>query len=308
MGLARAAIKLIAETVRCHKISGRALIIGKQDVWGTEEDIIRWLRESGLTPASFEPELSRKPDFRRLDFIQDTSLFRLMGFGEAITLDYSDYEGAEIICNLSHPLPDGLLAKTGRFDLIVDAGCLEHIFNVPQVLENYYHLAGDKGVVILIVPSSNLVDHGFYSFSPTLFQDYYSANHWQILRHYFFESYANCNALWKIYDYKPGGLVAFAFSGGLGGAAWGVYLAAQKQAGSTCDAEVQQGMFLAAWTKRSAGGNPGLTAVAQDGWPAVREKLKPYIPRRLIPILMTIEAKIKSAGGVSRYLERHKWL
>ena len=182
-----------------------------QQGFRTGAEAVRWLRESGLTPAPVEPEISLKPDFQRLHFIQDTSLFRLMGFREAVTLDYSDYEGAEIICNLSHPLPDGLLAKTGRFDLIVDAGCLEHIFNVPQVLENYFHLAGDRGVVILIVPSSNLVDHGFYSFSPTLFQDYYSANHWQILRHYFYESFPNYNALWKVYEYRPGALVPFAF-------------------------------------------------------------------------------------------------
>jgi len=308
MGLARAAIKLIAETVQTHKISGRVLIIGKQDVWGTGPEVVRWLRESGLTPAAAQPEISLKPDLQRLHFIQDTSLFRMMGFREAVTLDYSDYEGAEIICDLSHPLPDGVLAKTGRFDLIVDAGCLEHIFNVPQVLKNYYHLAGDRGAVILILPSSHLVDHGFYSFSPTLFQDYYSANHWQILRHYFYESLPNYNALWKVYEYKPGALIPFAFMGGLGGCIWGIFFVAQKQPETTCDAEVQQGMFLAAWARKSGGGDPGPTAVAKGGWPSVREKLKPHIPKPLIPILMAIEARIKRAGGVSRYLERHKWI
>ena len=49
MGLARSAIQLIAETIRDHRISGRVLIIGKQDVWGTEIEVIRWLRECGLT-------------------------------------------------------------------------------------------------------------------------------------------------------------------------------------------------------------------------------------------------------------------
>ena len=46
MGLARSAIQLIAETIRDHRISGRVLIIGKQDVWGTEIEVIRWLRAS----------------------------------------------------------------------------------------------------------------------------------------------------------------------------------------------------------------------------------------------------------------------
>src|SRR5207247_2037857 len=156
MGLARGAIKLIAETVGGRKPGGRVLVVGKQEAWGTETEIIRWLKESGLSPAVCETQLALKPDFRRLQFIQDSSLFKLMGFREVVNLDTSDYEGAELVWDLNRPLPEELLAKTGRFDLIIDSGCLEHIFNVPQVLKNFYRLAADDGVVIHIVPSSNL--------------------------------------------------------------------------------------------------------------------------------------------------------
>src|SRR6266550_2384408 len=215
MGLGRAAIKLIAETVRDCKLGGRVLVIGKQEVWGTGQEVRRWLEESGLTPAACEIQLALKQDFRRLQFIQDTSVFKLMGFREVVNLDNSDYEGAEIIGDLNRPLDGELLVKAGRFDLIIDAGCLEHIFNVPQVLRNFYHLAADRGTVIHILPSSNLVDHGFYTFSPTLFQDYYGANRWLILHHYFFQTYPSYKTRWKIYEYKPGALNAFAFTGGL---------------------------------------------------------------------------------------------
>src|SRR6266542_2706970 len=138
MGLARGAIKLIAETVTGCKRGGRVLVVGKQEVWGTEGEIIRWLKESGLSPAACETQLALKPDFRRLHFIQDTSLFKLMGFREVVNLDNSDYEGAEIIGDLNRPLAEELLVKAGRFDLIIDSGCLEHIFNVPQVLKNFH--------------------------------------------------------------------------------------------------------------------------------------------------------------------------
>jgi hypothetical protein len=306
MGLPRAAIKLIAETVRNHKICGRVLIIGKQDVWGTEQEVVRWLRESDLTPAPSQPLISGKPDFRRLNFIQDTSLFELMGFRDVVTLDYSDYEGAQLICDLNRPLSSDLLAKAGSFDLIVESGCLEHIFNVPRVLENLYHLAAEDGIVIHVAASSNLVDHGFYMFSPTLFQDYYSANHWQILQHYFFQNSPNYKARWKIYKYKPGALLPFAFTGGLNRAMCGIYLAARKQSGATCDAAIQQGMFLAAWADKADGGKLGRAASSKVGWPALRERLKPYIPKALIPILMTLEARLNTLGGVGRYLEHYK--
>src|SRR6185503_4767404 len=124
MGLPRALIKLLAETVRDFRLGGRVLIIGKQDVWGTRQEVIQWRRESGLDPAECESQISLKPDFARLGFIQDTSLFKLMGFHEAIVLDSSPYEGAEILHDLNVPLPSKLLASMRPFDLIVDCGCL----------------------------------------------------------------------------------------------------------------------------------------------------------------------------------------
>ncbi len=305
MGLARGAIKLIAETLGARNQRGRVLVIGKQEVWGTEAEIIRWLEESGLKPAACETRLASKPDFRRLQFIDDTSLFKLMGFREIVNLDHSDYEGAELIWDLNRPFPEALLEEVGRFDLIIDSGCLEHIFNVPQVLKNFYRLAADDGVVIHIVPSSNLVDHGFYMFSPTLFQDYYSANGWRILNHYFFQSVPNFKARWKVYKYAPGALMAFAFSGGLNRAICSIYFAAQKQPATTCDADVQQGMFLTAWSAKARGIDSDPLAT-KSGWPALRERLKPYVPRPLIPILLSVEARMKTLGGVARYLEHYK--
>src|SRR5690348_16878730 len=113
MGLPRTLIKLIAETVRDFGLRGRVLIIGKQDVWGTRKEVIRWLKESGVPPAECDVHISLKPDFARLGFVQDTSLFKLMGFREAIVLDNSSYEGAEVLHDLNVPLPTELLANLG---------------------------------------------------------------------------------------------------------------------------------------------------------------------------------------------------
>jgi len=176
------------------------------------------------------------------------------------------------------------------------------IFNVPEVLKNFFRLAADKGVVIHILPSNNLVDHGFYMFSPTLFQDYYSANRWRILSHYFFQHYPNYKARWKIYRYKPGGLSAFAFSGMMNRTMCSTYFAAQKQPDTTGDANVQQGMYLTAWTKKGDDGD----SASKSGWPALRERLKPYVPGSLVPFLMALEARMQKIGGISRYLEHYK--
>jgi hypothetical protein len=36
--------------------------------------------------------------------------------------------------------------------------------------------------------------------------------------------------------------------------------------------------------------------------------VKPYVPKSLISILMTVEAKMKTVGGIPRYLEHYKEL
>jgi len=308
MGLNRPAIKLIAESVRDQHMNGRVLILGKQDIWGTEQEVIRWLKESGVTPTACTVEISRKDDFRRLGFIQDTSLFKLLGFREAVTLDYSDYEQAEIICDLGEPLPSEVAAKAGLFELVIDAGCLEHIFNLPQAMSNLHRLTAPGGVVIHISPSSNYVDHGFYMFSPTLFHDYYGANRWQILQHFFFQHSPNYQAAWKVYEYRPGGLFAFAFSGGLNRLMCGIFVAAKKGPESTCDAKVHQGLFAAAWKDAGAATAAGSERPESGkvGWAAFREQLKPYVPRMLIPFLLATEARLKTARGIGRYLKRRR--
>jgi hypothetical protein len=279
MRLARGAIKLIAETVGDCKLGGRVLVIGKQEVWGAEAEIIRWLKESGLSPAAGETQLASKPDFRRLQFIQDTSMFNLMGFREVINLDNSDYEGAEFIWHLNRPLREELLKKVGRFDAIIDSGWLEHIFNIPEVLKNYYRLAAENGVVIHIVPSCKIVDHGFYMFSPTLFQDYYSANRWRIRSHSFLQHVPNYKTRWRIYIYAPGALTAFAFSGGMHRAMCAIYFAAQNLTGTTCNADVRQGMYFTAWSANACSGNSD-ALVRKTGWPTLRERSSPMSRNR----------------------------
>src|ERR1700730_2098842 len=49
------------------------------------------------------------------------------------TLDYSAYEGASIVHDLNAPIPQSL---KGRFDAVIEAGALEHIFNFPVAISN----------------------------------------------------------------------------------------------------------------------------------------------------------------------------
>ena len=123
-----------------------------------------------------------------------------------------------------------------------------------------------------------------------------------MLSHYFFKHYPNFESRWKIYKYKPGALSAFAFTGMMSRSMGSTYFASQKQPGATCDANVQQGMYLTAWSKKG----DGRDSVSPSGWLSLRERAKPFVPRLLIPYLMALEARIQKIGGIARYLEHYK--
>lgn len=90
---------------------------------------------------------------------------QFLGAKTVSALDYSDYEGASIIHDMNEPVPENL---HGRFDAVIEAGSLEHIFNFPVAIRNLMLLAKVGGRVFLTTVANNLCGHGFYQFSPEL--------------------------------------------------------------------------------------------------------------------------------------------
>lgn len=105
--------------------------------------------------------------------------FSWLGFARCISMDYSDYEGAEIIHNLNEP--DLAQQYHGLADLIIDAGTLEHVFHLPNALKVIHDLLRPEGMVYHHNPSNGYLDHGFYQICPTLYYDYYRENRYEIV-------------------------------------------------------------------------------------------------------------------------------
>jgi hypothetical protein len=51
---------------------------------------------------------------------------------------------------------------------VIEAGTLEHIFNVPEALRSLMRAAKVGGGLYASMPTNNLCGHGFYQFSPEL--------------------------------------------------------------------------------------------------------------------------------------------
>jgi hypothetical protein len=88
-----------------------------------------------------------------------------LGVSYVSALDYSSYEGADILHDLNQPVPANLRE---RFDVVVEGGSLEHVFNFPVAIANIMQMTKVGGTICASTVSNNLCGHGFYQFSPEL--------------------------------------------------------------------------------------------------------------------------------------------
>lgn len=101
----------------------------------------------------------------------ESLLTEYFGATSVQSIDHSDYERATHIHNMNEPIPQNLRSK---YDTVIDGGCLEHIYNAPQALNNCSQFLRPGGQIIHMLPANNLCGHGFWQFSPELFFSLYS--------------------------------------------------------------------------------------------------------------------------------------
>jgi SAM-dependent methyltransferase len=148
-----------------HRPSGRSLMLGRQKLTfsGKRQDLFDApLRRAGLTtPISdlLPPDRYAEP------------VFKALGFGDIETLDFSDFEGAQILQDLNKPVPPAL---HGQFGFIFDGGTIEHVFNVPQALTNVFDLLAPGGIFASANGMNGWWGHGLYQFGADLVYSFWS--------------------------------------------------------------------------------------------------------------------------------------
>ena len=158
MALTVRALRLLAPYLKGAKV----LSLGYPDL------IARDLSFLGIEPAEFT-------DYGRwhgADFkLPETChTFGLLGS----TLDCVDIHasrGCERIVDLNVP------QELGEYDLVIDAGTIEHCFHIGQANNNAAG-AVKVGGRIFHSPPMSMGNHGFYNLNPTLFFDFYTQNDW----------------------------------------------------------------------------------------------------------------------------------
>ena len=113
------------------------------------------------------------------------SFFKLMDC-ELHVYDIVQERGCEIICDLNSPFAFSKI-ESGRYldlhtsyDIVLDVGTSEHVFNIAQALMNMAGLVKEGGFIIHENPG-NWFNHGFYNLNPTWYHDFYTANGFSLL-------------------------------------------------------------------------------------------------------------------------------
>jgi SAM-dependent methyltransferase len=163
MGLSVDSTRFLVDAWQSGVRFDEVLTLGRQHMMVGPERLETMLREAGAWPPpsgekQFRDDLSATT--WRFDIVA-----RALGAQKISSSDASAYEGATHVHDLNQPVPEHWHEK---FDVVLDGGTLEHVFNFPVAIANCMNLVKTGGHLLLFTPTNNYCGHGFYQFSPEL--------------------------------------------------------------------------------------------------------------------------------------------
>jgi hypothetical protein len=159
---------------------GRVLTIGRQGV-------------------DFDPALAGTPPTDPTEASYCEWAFAALGADAVESVDVSDYEHATYVADLGKP---ALLPA--RFDTVIDAGSLEHVFDVVTAFRNVIGFAAENGRIVHVLPVNNLSGHGFWQFSSDLLYALYSPHNGFAETRVYYASSLNPDEWRLVPEPKPG--------------------------------------------------------------------------------------------------------
>lgn len=238
MAIAKGAVGLLLEEAKRRPFVGSLATLGRMTIIATAAQIAQQFNRFGFA--------NRPPG----GAIDDNALFSAMGFSEVESFDVSGYEGAHVFDLNSDHLP---AAYEGAFDVVLDCGTIEHVFNFANGLRNAVKMAKVGGRLIFLTPSANVMDHGYYGFSPMAFFDFFTANRFSIETFYILRHTAVENAPIRAYAYTSESWSDLN-SGSLDGAIYSIFVVATRTLESTSDTIPQQRTFADVWKGQAGAG------------------------------------------------------
>jgi len=159
MGLVYSRMKMLLEAKKSGTNFSNTVMIGRQKINLSK-------RENSKLEKFIDVEIKNGTiNFDNRSYA-DSLLKEYLDIKKLNIVDYSDYEGANISLDLNYPIKKIFYNK---YDVLIDGGSIEHIFNFPVAIKNYMNLIKVNGEIFIFTNANNHCGHGFYQFSPELF-------------------------------------------------------------------------------------------------------------------------------------------
>jgi len=180
VGINKQVLKLLLHENSYKEIVGDYLSIGKQTVNVQKEEMFEIFSNSPHNQSLKEiyksqnfDNLTRQAGRIEIDTILDHDLLKCISQNALYhCLDRSDYEGADIICDMNNTLPAEL---ENRFDFIYNGSVMDNIFDPVSFVINTTKMLKPGGRIMHIECSGG-VPGAYLMHSPEWFFSYYAIN------------------------------------------------------------------------------------------------------------------------------------
>src|SRR4051794_13062824 len=133
----------------------RTLTLGRQNFFVDPPALSDLFQQiDGRLPEGFDAAMARADGFA-------DEFFKLLGATDLVTVDASAYEGAAVVHDMNTPVAPSFHEQ---YDVVLDGGTLEHVFNFPVSIRNCMEMVKVGGTVFIATPTNGFVGHGFYQF------------------------------------------------------------------------------------------------------------------------------------------------
>lgn len=204
MGLAIPALKYLIKSSKKYHFKGPLLTLGNQDIYADYQTTLKYFKTFHLKPKKLKKiSLTTSKDLININskaknYLHASSFFELLGINSKYyyDIDKFDFDKPKIIHDLQKPISKNF---HNFFNLIIDVGTIEHIFDIKSVLFNIAKITKIGGYVLHLSPTHNFINHGFYQLSPTFFYDFYTQNGFRVIEAYYVEIKPNC---YRFFEYN----------------------------------------------------------------------------------------------------------
>jgi SAM-dependent methyltransferase len=176
------AIRFLAQEHKYKPLPATVHLLGKQTILAGLDQIRYLLRDSGVEPCDIVPQYETATvQSMGTPKLADTSVFEMFGVKRVRAFDHSDFEGADIVVDLTRPVGDEH-AETA--DLIYDGSVMDNIFNPAVAMHNVARMLKPGGRYIGFNAASIRKLPAYLAFNPYWFFDFFVANHFADVKVY----------------------------------------------------------------------------------------------------------------------------